>query len=119
LTTTETREETTTTVREMPCCERRVRLRIPIANGPTLHERTCPECALEWTFATQLRITPPESLTGDSIFEYGYTVSLLEGRLTGSVATRDVLGSADGWIDASHEELRKKHLEIQERRRGT
>lgn len=77
-----------------------MRLRIPIENRLIVHERTCPACGLEWTFATELTITPPETLKGNSIFEYRYSVSRLKGRPIGSV-TAGMLRREHGWIDAS------------------
>lgn len=113
--TPETREQTTAT-REMPCCGRRVRLLIPIREQVRVHERTCPDCGLEWTFATEVTVTPFERLPADVDFEYGYTVAFLEGRPREPV-TSETIDRAHGGEDATHENFLKKEREITERRR--
>jgi hypothetical protein len=101
----------------LPCCNKRVRLVIPISEGLALHERVCPECGMLWTFASEVSITPAEELRETQTSGYGVTLAFVEGRPEAPVTPESVT-RANGWLDTTVTNLHAKELEIKERRRA-
>jgi hypothetical protein len=75
------------------CCDRNVRLNVPLEEAIHLHERTCRSCGRQWTFATQL-----SPLSGA---RWGASIFFKEGRPTVPAVSEVLDGREDGWISDS------------------